>query len=116
MPRLWKALNAFAVLLPKIYLWWTLVSTGFQFLMETAGIVELVINCMALTFVLSVDEMVFERLATMAAKHMMTNLQDMPLFDTEREEKETEKEVLEQYEREEFGSQKWKIILMIVPR
>jgi len=116
MPLSWKVLNAAVILLPKVYIWWTLVSTGFHFLMETAGIMELVINCMALSFVLQIDEMVFERLATMAAKHIMSHLENRALFDITTEESETDAEVLERFEREEFGQSKWKILLLVLPR
>jgi len=116
MPLVWKLVNLSCVFLPKVYIWWTLVSTGFHFLMETAGIVDLVVNCMALSFVLSIDEMIFSRLATMASKHMMCNLEDLALFDTHVEEHETEEEVVSRYDREEFGRKKWKILLLVLPR
>merc|ERR1719343_1114368 len=90
MPLLWKFLNFLFIALPKSLIWWTLSTSGIHFLMETAGIVDLVVNCMALTFILQVDEMIFERLATVAAKYIMANLEDMPLFGPPPEETEDE--------------------------
>uniref|UniRef100_A0A7S4Q8Q8 Uncharacterized protein n=1 Tax=Alexandrium monilatum TaxID=311494 RepID=A0A7S4Q8Q8_9DINO len=119
MPRSWKVVNTLMILLPKIYIWWLLVETGFYFLMETAGITELVINCMTLSFVLGVDEMIFSRLATVTARHMMEKLEDYALFDTDAEEAETEEEAAERFRREEFSSSfrgtLWKVLLLVAP-
>merc|ERR1719203_2275708 len=84
--------------------------------METAGIVDLVVNCMALTFVLDIDEMCFNRLATAATKHMLEELEDLPLFDVQMEEGMTDQQVVERYERDEFGSGRWKIFSMVLPK
>mmetsp|Transcript_27141 Transcript_27141/g.56313 ORF Transcript_27141/g.56313 Transcript_27141/m.56313 type:complete len:458 (+) Transcript_27141:70-1443(+) len=116
MPRFWKVVNALVILFPKIYIWSMLVVTGFHFLMETAGIMELVINCMALSFVLGVDEMVFERLATLAAKHMMEKLEDYALFNTREEEQETDAEVMERFQKEEMQRPFLKMLSLVLPR
>ena len=42
------------ILLPKSLLWLGLVRSGVHYLMETAGIVDVIVNAMALTFVLQV--------------------------------------------------------------
>eukprot|EP00971_Amphidinium_carterae_P020837 410955-Amphidinium_carterae.1 len=70
MPRHWKALNFFLICCPKLILWYGTVHAGFQFLFETAGIDDLavalahlmVVNCVAMTFLLEIDEMIFDRL------------------------------------------------------
>jgi len=84
--------------------------------METAGISDVIVNCMALAFILSIDEMIFERLATVATKHMMQNLEEMALFSTDTEEEETHQEVLARYNREELGQGRWRILGMIIPK
>merc|ERR1712183_383788 len=71
---------------------------------------------MALAFVLSIDEMVFERLATLAAKHIMQNLENLALFDTNEEENETDSEVLERFYREEVARGKLGILAVILPK
>eukprot|EP00913_Durusdinium_trenchii_P002920 g2707.t1 len=58
MPLMWKVINAVCILLPKILVWKLTVQTGITFLMETASISDLVVNSIALTFILSIDEMI----------------------------------------------------------
>mmetsp|Transcript_1457 Transcript_1457/g.4956 ORF Transcript_1457/g.4956 Transcript_1457/m.4956 type:complete len:327 (+) Transcript_1457:1-981(+) len=117
MPLRWKLVSAMFVLLPKGYIWLTLVSTGFNYLMETAGIKDLVINCMALKFVLKMDEIVFSRLATQTTKHILEHLEDYPLFDTAREEQETPQQAADRFNSEEFGQGYYKkIAICVLPR
>jgi len=59
LPVYWKVINFVVVFIPKMCLWTVLVSSGFHFLMETSGIVDVIMNSMALTFILSLDELVF---------------------------------------------------------
>jgi hypothetical protein len=116
MPLFWKVINAIIVVLPKCILWSSLVISGVHYLMETAGIVDVVVNAMALTFVLDVDEMVFSRLSTNVTKHIMQNLEDLPLFDISQDENEEEHEVLERYEKEEVGPGRWRKVAMVMPK
>merc|ERR1711879_367215 len=83
--------------------------------MNTAGILDLIVNAMALSFILTIDEMVFERLSTRVTKHMMSNLEDLPLYDTSEEEYESEEQVLERYNRDEFGKNRWRTLLLVMP-
>lgn len=115
MPMRWKVANFVCVFLPKLFIWWTLTSSGMHFLMETAGITDLVVNCMALTFVLSIDEMIFEKLMTTAARHIMSSIEDLPLFDEPMEETQGNDEILRQYFREEHG-QRWRLISLVIPK
>merc|ERR1712190_259083 len=48
MPLGWKLINVFLILVPKCFLWLVVVWEGFRFLMETAGIVDLVLGSMAM--------------------------------------------------------------------
>jgi len=117
MTPMWKLINAIFVAAPKCLIWICLVSSGFHFLMETATITNLIINCMALTFVLNIDELIFDALSTAAVQHMMQNLQDHVLFDNELEETETEEEALQRYASEELGNQKLKsFIIWCLPK
>lgn len=116
IPMHWKIMNFFFIFCPKCWIWWTLTSCGFHFLMETAGIVDLVVNCMALTFVLSVDEMVFEKLATVAAKHIMGALQDKPLFPEPDEESEADHHSLLRFQIDEFGHNYWRLLWLVIPK
>eukprot|EP00411_Alexandrium_monilatum_P008182 CAMPEP_0175287278 /NCGR_PEP_ID=MMETSP0093-20121207/54200_1 /TAXON_ID=311494 /ORGANISM="Alexandrium monilatum, Strain CCMP3105" /LENGTH=235 /DNA_ID=CAMNT_0016582777 /DNA_START=227 /DNA_END=930 /DNA_ORIENTATION=- len=117
MPLSWKLFNAAFVLLPKAYIWLMVTSTGFHFLMDTAGIMDLVVNCMALKFVLDVDKIVFSRLATTATKHILENMRDFPLFDMWLEEQETLQQAVDRLKREEFGQGYYrKVLLVILPK
>jgi len=116
MPLFWKGINFCIVLVPKLFIWYTLVSSGFHFLMETAGIEDVIVNCMALAFILSIDEMMFERLATVATKHMMKNLEAMALFETHEEENEAQDDVLRRFHRDELGAAKYRILWLVFPR
>ncbi|CAJ1428833.1 unnamed protein product, partial [Effrenium voratum] len=57
MPLHWKLFNFFFLLCPKIYLWLLTVDIGIIFLMETSEIEDMIINCVALGFILQIDEL-----------------------------------------------------------
>merc|ERR1712050_85811 len=116
MPLIWKIFNVCIVLVPKCALWVALVCSGVHYLMESAGIMDVVVNAMALTFVLDVDEMIFSRLSTVVTKHIMSNLEEMPLFETNTEESETDEEVLRRFHSEETGSGRLRKIALILPK
>merc|ERR1719253_728515 len=103
MDMKWKVINFVIVVVPKTFIWVTLVSTGIDFLMETPGITDLVVNCIALTFILDIDEAVFQKLSTISSKHMMENLEDLDLYDIEEEESETVPEAVHRFYHSEFG-------------
>lgn len=115
IPTHWKAFYIFFVLLPKFALWLAVAKSGVHYLMETAGIVDLIVNSMALTFVLEVDEMVFHRFTTALTKHIMNNIEDLPNFDTTREETETDQQALERFKAEELGNARWAKLRLCLP-
>mmetsp|Transcript_45858 Transcript_45858/g.116604 ORF Transcript_45858/g.116604 Transcript_45858/m.116604 type:complete len:444 (-) Transcript_45858:11-1342(-) len=108
MPFRWKTANFVFIFIPKMLIWWVLASLGMHFLMETAGIVDVIMNSMALTFIINLDEMIFMVLTTVPVKHMMDNLEDYALFELEDEEREKDDDILTNYLRQEFGTNKWK--------
>lgn len=117
MPLGWKVLNFFIILVPKCALWVALVLSGVHYLMETAGIMDLVVNAMALTFVLDVDEMIFNRLTTTVTKHIMANLEDLPLFDINMEEAEKDEEVLERFRNDELSWRgRLRKLVLVIPK
>jgi len=115
MPFMWKTINFIIVFVPKVCLWLALASTGVQYLMETANIVNMVVNAMALTFVLDIDEMVFARLTTKITQHIMSKLERLPLYEMTEEDCETEEQVIARFEEEEYGPKKIFKILQIIP-
>jgi hypothetical protein len=80
MPRIWKIVNVIIILVPKSFLWLVVVWEGFRFLMETAGIVDLVMGSMAMGFVLSIDEALMSCLANGLTRHIMGALTEVPNF------------------------------------
>eukprot|EP00440_Ansanella_granifera_P004891 gb/GFBE01005305.1/.p1 GENE.gb/GFBE01005305.1/~~gb/GFBE01005305.1/.p1 ORF type:complete len:377 (+),score=80.92 gb/GFBE01005305.1/:1-1131(+) len=115
IPLHWKVINVCFILIPKSMLWLALVRSGVHYLMETAGIVDVIVNAMALTFVLEVDEMVFHRFSTTVSKHIMSRLQDLPNFDTDAEEVESEQQALARFNASEIGENRWRKLYMIIP-
>lgn len=62
MPFYWKVLNWLLILLPKLALWKVTTEAGIVFLMETQGIEDLVVNSVALAFILQIDELLCSEL------------------------------------------------------
>jgi hypothetical protein len=75
MPVQWKLFNVLFILLPKCLLWLMTAELGVAFLMDTSGIADLVVNSMALAFILSIDELMFETATAGRTKYMMDNLE-----------------------------------------
>mmetsp|Transcript_40303 Transcript_40303/g.93415 ORF Transcript_40303/g.93415 Transcript_40303/m.93415 type:complete len:484 (+) Transcript_40303:33-1484(+) len=103
MPLYWKLANVCFILLPKSVLWFGLARSGVHYLMETAGIMDVVINSMALTFVLQVDEILFQRLSSAFAKEIMSRLESKELFNMDQEDAETDAEALSLYNDTELS-------------
>merc|ERR1712232_205343 len=96
MPTYWKVLNLCMLLVPKVYLWLLVTDIGMTFLMETAGILDMIINAVALGFILSVDETICS-LSSGVTKYMVEHLEPYPLFDIADEEDDTEKDAYEKH-------------------
>jgi hypothetical protein len=75
MPRHWKVINFFVVVFPKFMLWQFIARTGMIFLIETASIQNTIVNSTALTFILNIDELLFDVFSTAQTKHMLEILQ-----------------------------------------
>jgi hypothetical protein len=99
----WKLLNICVVFVPKFVILIFLVSLGFYFLLETAGIVDMILNSLAMTFILEMDELIFGVLTTVPVKHMMANLEDYRLFSIEAWDHATEDDSLQQFQEELSG-------------
>lgn len=75
MPRHWKIMNILFILFPKIFLWKLTCQAGINFLLDTAGIVDVIANSVALGFILSIDELLFENLTAQDTKDLMGMIQ-----------------------------------------
>jgi len=56
VPMHWKIIDFLLIFIPKMYIWLLTVDVGIVFLMETSQIEDMIINCVALAFILSIDE------------------------------------------------------------
>jgi len=100
MPVHWKLFNCVFILFPKTWLWSATAKMGISFLMESSGITDLFLNCMALTFVLSIDEMIVHSHSLSSITTIMNKLESFRLYDLEEDENHTDQQVLELYEAE----------------
>jgi hypothetical protein len=62
LPRIWKIINFCIVVVPKMVLTFCTVSTGVDFLMETATIDDMIVNSVSLGFILTLDELITDGL------------------------------------------------------
>lgn len=113
MPLHWKMFNAIFILVPKTLLWFGVTRSGVHYLMETAGIMNVVVNAMALSFILNVDEMIFERLTSQLTTHILTHLQALDLYEDDLEE--TDEQALARYEKQEMNMGCLSILWKIMP-
>lgn len=115
MPMLWKAVNVIVVLVPKFAIWASLSWNGTQYLMETAGIMDVVIGTLALSFITQIDEMVFSRLTTLATQHIMSRVSMGDFVDHGDEEVEDHETVLRRFDEEELNK-RWRMLYLFIPR
>jgi hypothetical protein len=83
MPRIWKLINLFLICIPKLMLWQFTCRTGMVFLLETAGIDNVIINATALCFILEIDELFYATYSTPQTVCMMERLEG---FDMDEED------------------------------
>merc|ERR1719181_1654049 len=83
MPLCWKIINLLVIVLPKAMLWKLTADSGILFLMETPAIQDLIVNSTALTFILSIDELLFATITTAKTRYMMGELQAFKMLQKE---------------------------------
>jgi len=82
MPYCWKVWNYATVLFPKVFLVLLTARTGICFLMETAGIDDIIVNSVALGFLLSLDELVTDNLMSPGANALIDLCEELRLDDS----------------------------------
>lgn len=99
MPLHWKIINMFVVLLPKISILIFTLRAGIVFIMDTASIDDTIVNALALGFILNIDELIFETLASPQARHMVQHMVGFHLTDGDDyahlEKGEAEEQIIE---------------------
>jgi len=118
MPMRWKVVNLFFVVLPKLIIWLILILAGTQFLMETAAIQDLIINSLAMCFILQIDELIASRLCTEATKAMMQKIEAFDLYSIEEDEAAHDEEVVRDFEAREvkFGLTEMETLVLLFPK
>jgi len=86
MPRYWKVINLIIIIIPKLFIWKKTAEYGVMFLMETAGIEDVIVNVTALTFILNLDEMLFQNFSHKALHHILEHLEPWLLEDNYQRE------------------------------
>jgi hypothetical protein len=97
MPRIWKITNIILVLLPKVMVWKLTAQTGVMFLMETAAIDDLIVNSIALTFVLAISEMVVQTLTSETTHTLLERCKDYPLYNDNEMQHMSDDDILKEY-------------------
>ncbi|CAJ1428737.1 unnamed protein product [Effrenium voratum] len=98
MPRTWKIVNVLLVLVPKMMLWEMTASTGINFLMETGGIDDIIVNSVALGFMLQLDEVLTDAMMSREVNVLLDECKDYPLFDEGEVQTRNDEETLNKLE------------------
>lgn len=80
MPLHWKFVNFVFIFVPKLLLWRLTASAGINFLLDTGGITDVIINTVALSFIIEIDEMLFACLVTPETLCLMNALEGFNTF------------------------------------
>merc|ERR1719362_2521142 len=109
IPVIWKIVYFVVVVVPKSFLLYNVCWMGMRFLMETAGIIDLVLGAMTMDFILQLDELLFDSLGSAATKHIMEELNGYVHDATTHEDHQ-------ENERSGGAMAKWGAIKFTVPR
>jgi len=108
IPARWKVANFILVLIPKALIWVVCCRVGVSFLMETSCIEDLIINSVALAFILNIDEMICVTLMTDEARILLDRCQDFICYDDRQEAETTEEEIRENFiEQQKLKHLRW---------
>merc|ERR1719456_850441 len=81
-------------MIPKMLFWVMTANLGVAFLMNTSGITDSIVNSMALAFILSIDELIFETATAGRTKYMMDNTEPFHLHQLTAERQAPEDHIL----------------------
>eukprot|EP00913_Durusdinium_trenchii_P012393 g11634.t1 len=109
MPLHWKIINLFVIIIPKLLLWWLTAQSGTTFLMEreTSAIDNMVVNSVALAFILQIDELLCSELMSETTKTLLDMVQDYELHGYT--------EANQDYEKHLDADWSWYEIMSLVP-
>jgi hypothetical protein len=114
MPLHWKVLTLLFVVIPHGYIWILMMDTGTLFLMETAGIEDMILHAVAILFVISVDELICTGLQSDTCKHMLESLEPLALL--EPVNVDSEKQIWERHQlQRNWSLLSWELYPMMIP-
>lgn len=99
----WKVFAVVTITLPKFVLYKMTLTQGTCFLFETPGIEDVIVNSVALAFILGIDELMFETLMSTSVRSMIEFIEPYPLTRRARatvDETMTLDELMKEYEEE----------------
>jgi len=76
MPMFWKVLNLALLVVPRVLLWLMVSHTGVMFLMESADINDMIVNAVALTFIINFDTLIITAFGSEVSQQLMERLED----------------------------------------
>jgi len=106
----WKIFNFIILVIPKAFLLYNVCSFGVRFLMDTAGIVELVLGAMTMDFILTLDELLFDGFSSVPTKFIMNNLEGFTLDPPDADEDDS----VEQYQGSDTTSSESHMVAALV--
>jgi len=118
MPLSWKILNLFVVVIPKLILWSLTAQAGITFLMETSTIDDIVVNSVALAFILQIDELLCSELMSETTKTIVNMLEDYEMRSYEEAtafEHKDDSEILQEYEEKLQRDWSWLELFLFIP-
>jgi len=71
MPRQWKVINFLFVLLPKVVLCHYVLWEGTLLVMDTSGITDMVLGAVSMSFILTIDEIMYDTLTSIPSKRII---------------------------------------------
>lgn len=96
MPCHWKVVNVLVIVVPKLILWKLTCQAGINFLLDTSEIIDMVANCVALRFILNIDELLFENLTLQDTQDIMALVQG---FNVNRSSEDVQRDIDDQIEQ-----------------
>lgn len=99
MPFFWKMFNIVFIMLPKMLFWFMTADLGIAFLMNTSDITDSIVNSMALAFILSIDELIFETATAGRTKYMMESLEPFHVHKLAAEKEASEDSIVAEEQR-----------------
>lgn len=114
IPMFWKVVYLLFVSLPQVALWKMTMQTGFTYIMDTAEISDLIVNAVALGFILTIDELVVDVFFSEELKELMRNIETYPL--ESEDNTESDDDILAHFHGQR-GLKAWRIrdVVTLVP-